>query len=136
MADLSITAASVVADPSAIQESGQAGEALTAGKIAYLDPTSRKLMLADSNSATAAARKARGMVLNSGALNQPVRICTGGEVTVGSVLTKGTIYALSETPGGLQPVADLASGEDVCIIGVALSTSVLDISINAPGVTI
>ena len=136
MADLSITTASVVADPSAARTSGQAGEAIAAGKAVYLDPMTRKWQLADSNSATAAARKAAGVALNTSALNQPVTVCTAGPVTIGATLTPGAPYYLSETPGGIQPGADLGTGENICQIGLAASATVLNIAIQAPGITL
>lgn len=136
MADLTVTAANVVADSSASRRTGTAGETIAAGKAVYLSPTTNKWMLADSNSGTAAAKIAGGIALNGAALNQPLVIATRGPVTIGATLTAGTIYALSETPGGIQPYADLGSGENVCILGVAASTSVLNISIQNPGVTL
>lgn len=136
MADLVITAASVVADPSATRTPGQAGEAITAGKAVYLSSTTKKWMLADSNSATAEAKKAGGIALNGAALNQPLVVCTGGPVTIGATLTPGQPVYLSETPGGLQPAADLAAGENVCLIGLAASATVLKVAIQAPGVTL
>ena len=136
MTDLSITAANVVADPSATRTTGQAGEAITAGKAVYLDPTTKKWQLADSNSATAAAKRAGGIALNGAALNQPLDVCTAGLVTIGATLVAGSPYYLSETPGGIEPGADLGSGENVCQIGLATSTSVLNIQIQNPGVTL
>lgn len=136
MADLSITAASVVADPSASRVAGQAGEAIAAGKAVYLHPTSKKWMLADSDAATAAARKAGGIALNGAALNQPVTVATHGDVTIGATLIAGSTYFLSETPGGIQPAADLGTGENVCMLGIARSTTVLALSIQTPGVVI
>lgn len=136
MTDLSITAASVVAGSSATRTTGQAGEAITAGKAVYLSSTSKKWMLADSNSATAEAKKAGGIALNGASLDQPISVCTSGPVTIGATLTAGSPYYLSETPGGIQPTADLGSGENVCQIGLAASTSVLNVAIQAPGVTL
>lgn len=135
MADLVITAASVVADPSAARVSGQAGEAITAGKAVYLSSTSKKWMLADSNSATAEAKRAGGIALNGAALNQPLVVCTGGPITMGATLVPGDPYYLSETPGGIQPAADLGAGENVCQLGLAISASVLNVAIQNPGVT-
>jgi hypothetical protein len=57
-------------------------------------------------------------------------------VTVNAVLTKGSAYYLSETPGGIQPVADLTTGENVCQLGIAKSTTVLAVRIVAPGVAV
>jgi hypothetical protein len=136
MADLSITAASVLADPSANRTTGSAGEAIVAGKAVYLDPTTKKWQLADSNSATAVAKKAGGIALNGAALNQPLAVCTGGLITIGATLVAGSAYYLSETPGGLQPAADLGSGENVCQLGLAMSTTVLNVDIQNPGVTL
>lgn len=136
MADLSITAANVVADSAASRETGQAGEAITAGKAVYKSSTSKKWMLADSNSATAEAKKADGIALNGAALNQPLVVCTGGDVTIGATLTPGQPIYLSETPGGLQPAADLGAGENVCLIGLAKSATVLSVAIQNPGVTL
>lgn len=136
MADLSITAANVVAANTAARQSGMAGETITAGQAVYLDPTVKKWLKADSNSATAAAKTAGGIALNAAALNQPLAVATSGDVTIGAALTAGSAYYLSETPGGLQPAADLASGENVCLIGLANSASVLNIAIQAPGVTL
>lgn len=136
MTDLVITAASVVADPSASRTSGQAGEAITAGKAVYLSSTTKKWMLADSNSATVEAKKSGGIALNGAALNQPLVVCTGGDVTIGATLTPGQPVYLSETPGGLQPTADLGAGENVCLIGLAKSATVLNVAIQNPGVTL
>jgi hypothetical protein len=136
MTDLSVTAASVVADSSASTTTGRAGETVTAGQAVYLDPTVKKWLKADSNSATAAAKKAGGIALNGAALNQPLVIATDGPVTMGATMVAGSPYYLSETPGGIQPSADLGAGENVCLIGYATSTTVLDISIKAPGVTL
>ena len=68
MADLTVTAANcVVSGTGQRRFSGTAGEAIAAGKTIVLDPTSKKYMLADSNSATAALRTPDGIALNSAA---------------------------------------------------------------------
>lgn len=136
MADLSVTAASVVAGSNAVIARGSFGESLTAGQAAYLDPTSHKWMKADSNSATVAARQAGGIALNGGALNQPATVQTSGKITIGATLTPGVAYYLSDTPGGICPVADVGSGEYVCLLGLAESASVLDLNIQFPNVSL
>lgn len=135
MADLSITAANVVAESNAVKETALAGEAIVAGKLVYKSPTSKKFMLADSNSATAAAKTAVGMALNSASLNQPLTIIKSGDVAVGAVLTAGSGYFLSDTPGGVCPDADVGAGENVCQVGIAKTTSILSVKIVAPGVS-
>lgn len=136
MADLVITAASVVAGAGTSNETGLAGEAITAGRAVYQDEVTRKFLLADSNSATAAARKAKGIALNGAALNQPLAILRSGDLTIGAVLTPGTAYYLSDTPGGICPVADVGAGEYVCLLGLAKSASILAVDIQFPGVAL
>lgn len=136
MTDLVITAANVVAGSNSEQERGLAGEAVTAGKTVYLDETTRKWMLADSNSATAAARKTRGIALNGAALNQPLAVHRSGDLTMGATLTPGTAYYQSDTPGGICPVADVGAGEYVCLIGIAKSAAVLAVAIQFPNVSL
>lgn len=136
MADLTITPANVVAGSNASIASGTAGETITAGQAVYLSSTTKKWMLADSNSATSEARQAKGIALNGASLNQPVSVQTSGDITIGGTLVAGSAYYLSETPGGIQPAADLAVGEYVCLLGLAKSISVLSIGIQFPGVSL
>ncbi|CAN5480398.1 hypothetical protein BH10PSE7_BH10PSE7_15450 [soil metagenome] len=136
MADISITAANVVAGANAVKKAGTIGETVTAGQPGYLDPTTQKWMKADSNSATAAARQAQGIFLNGGAVNQPCVVQTAGDITIGGTLTPGVAYYLSDTAGGICPVADIGSGEYVCLLGIAKSASVLTIDIQFPNVAL
>lgn len=134
MANLSITAADVVADSNASRENGVAGEAIAAGEMCYLSSTTRKFMLADADSATAEARRATHIALNSAALNQPLAVMKAGDVTLGAVLTAGVAYYLSDDPGKICPLADVSGGDYICLIGLAKSTSVLAVAIQYPGV--
>jgi hypothetical protein len=138
VADIVITAANVVAGASAQTKTGIAGAAIAAGDIVYLDSTTTgKWQLADSDAATAEARGQTsniGVALNSAALNQPVIVQVSGPVTVGAVLTAGTAYYLSDTPGKLCPVADDVAGDYYTLIGLAASTSVLNIDVQYSGV--
>jgi hypothetical protein len=136
MANLVITAASVLAAADASVSSGPAGEAVTAGQAVYLSSTTKKWMLADSNSATVEARQAKGIALNSAALNQPLSVHRSGDLTLGAVLTPGVAYYLSDTPGAICPVADVGVGEYVCLLGLAKSTTVLAVDIQFPNVAL
>lgn len=136
MADLTITAASVVAGDGSTVVSGTAGVTITAGQAVYKDSTTGKYALADSDSDTAAAKRAVGIALNGAALNQPIKVLTAGAITIGATLTAGTAYYLSDTAGGICPVADIGSGENVCLLGLAASASVLNVDIQNPGVTL
>lgn len=136
MADLTITAASVISGAGGRVEHGKAGVAVTAGQVVHHDAASDSFKLSDSNSATAAIRDADGITLHAAALGQPLAVHTRGPLTIGAVLTPGQTYALSETPGGIQPVADLASGEYPTILGMATSTTVLNVKIQSAGVAL
>jgi hypothetical protein len=137
MADLTITAASVVVVANAATKSDQgvAGETIAAGKAVY-KAASGKWMLADNDSATAEAKTALGIALNGAALDQPLTIHKMGKLTIGATLTAGSRYYLSSTAGGIMPEADLASGDYVCLLGLASSASVLDVNIQTPDVTL
>lgn len=138
MADLVITAANVVAGSGAQTKTGVAGAAIAAGDIVYLDSTTTgKWQLADSDAAAAEARGQTsniGVALNSAALNQPVIVQVSGPVTLGAVLTAGQALYLSDTPGKLCPVADITGGDYFTLMGLAASTSVLNIDVQYSGV--
>lgn len=133
MSDLSLTAANVVPGTGAQLGYGTAGVAITAGQMLYEDAAdANKLKLADANGASA-LRTPIGMAVCNAAIGQRVTYQKGGEAAMGSVLTQGTIYVLSDTAGGIKPSADLASGHYVCIVGVAKSASVMTMHLWASG---
>ena len=136
MADITITAASVVPGGSATTIDGHAGATITAGQAVYRDPTTGRFLLADCDSATAAARSPIGIALNGAASGQPLEVLTRGAVTIGASITAGVAYYLSPTAGGICPVADLSSGDYPTIIGIAKSTTVLDVLIHESGVAL
>jgi hypothetical protein len=133
MADLTITAANVIAGASATTRVGTAGAAITAGQAVYRDAADGKFKLADANSGTAAARSPKGIALHAAAAGQPLVIVTSGPVTIGAALTAGVAYYQSSTPGGICPVADLVTGAYPTVLGMASSTTVLDVQIDESG---
>jgi hypothetical protein len=134
MADISITAANVV-NVSASTESGTSGTSVAAGTVVYKDPVTKKYLLADSDGLPA-ARIPAGLALNGAFINQPVFIAKSGPIVVGGTLVPGTAYYLSNTPGGICPFADVGTGENSVLLGIATSTTVLDIDIQVSGVTL
>jgi hypothetical protein len=135
MTDISITAANVVAVSGAQTTQGFALATITAGQVVYRDATTQNFGLADNNGSTA-TRTPVGIALNGAAANQPLTVLTFGSITIGGTMTAGVAYYLSDTPGGICPVADIGSGETATLIGIATSTSVLKVDINPSGVTI
>ena len=136
MADLVITAANVQPGASARTKTGTSGATITAGQVVYLDPTDGAFKLADNNSATAAVRSPAGIALHGASAGQPLTIAYSGAVVAGATLTAGVAYYLSDTPGGICPVADLASGEYATLLGLATSASTLNIGIQEAGVAL
>lgn len=136
MADLSITAANVVPGAGASLKHGTAGATIAAGKVVYFDEDTGKWDLADNNAAAADAKVPHGFAVNSASLNQPITVQKSGDLALGAVLTAGVAYYLSDTPGGVCPVADVGSGETSVLLGIAKSTSVLGVDIQASGVTL
>lgn len=133
MADITITAANVKAGGDAITRQGVAGESITAGQAVTLS-TAGKFVKSD-NDATG-LKDVVGIALHAASADQPLTVQTGGSITIGATLTAGTAYYLSATAGGICPVADLVSGKDVILIGLATSTTVLQLRITDTGVTL
>lgn len=134
MADLTITAASVLPGAGALVEDGLAGATITAGQAVYRD-TDGTYKLADADGASATIRTARGIALNGASSGQPLRIQKQGNITIGATLTAGTTYYLSNTAGGICPLADVGSGEYYHIIGIATSTTNLLMALAYSGVS-
>lgn len=135
MADISITAANVAQGTGAVvDKNGLAGATITAGQVVYFNTTTNRWALADANGS--GTRVPQGIALHAASSGQPLAVQTGGDITIGATLTAGLAYYLSDTPGGICPVADIGSGEDVVLIGISKSTTVLKIAIVVPGVTL
>lgn len=135
MADITITAANVKQVAGSTQTTDDtAGEAVTAGQWCYIKSSDGKAYKADVDTTTAEAN-VKGMALNDAAADQPVKLAIGGNVDVGSVLTAGETYVLSDD-GAMAPIGDLLAGDIVTILGVALDADTLHILKYASGVTL
>lgn len=132
MADLTITAASVLPGAGARSEHGRAGATVTAGQVVYRD-TDGTYKLADCNGASATIRTPRGIALNGASAGQDLEVQTQGQITIGSTVTGGVEYYLSGTPGGIRPVADNTTGDYPSTIGIAVSSTVLLLNIAYSG---
>lgn len=134
MANLTITAASVVPSGNAVTKSGTAGATITAGQAIYLDPTSSTYKLADCD--LAGAQACDGIALNGASAGQPVDMLAAGDLTIGATLTKGTVYVLAATAGMICPLADLVTTDALIQLGIAKSTTLMGVRILNPGVTL
>lgn len=136
MVDLVITAAAVLAGAGASVKHVTSGATIVAGKAVVRDPATGKWVLADSNHATAALRVPGGIALNAGSDGQPLAVLTAGPITFDAVLAAGVAYYLSDTAGGICPVADVGSGERAVLLGMAESATVLELAIADSGVAL
>lgn len=136
MADLVITPGSVIAGANASTDRGFFGETVTAGQAVYKEAATGNWKKADSDSATAEVRASNAIALNGGSVGQPAIVQKGGSITPGATLTPGLAYYLSKTPGGICPVADIASGGYAEIIGIATSASTMDLDFQSSGVAV
>lgn len=132
MADLSITAANV--DPGSNvnpDTSYTAGATITAGQAVYIDSSDSDLAKLAQSDGTEAEAEVKGIALNGASANQPVSIAKSGDVDMGATLTVGETYVLSQTAGGVAPIADLVSGDYVTHIGIATAADTLHLRIYA-----
>jgi hypothetical protein len=137
LADLVITAASVLKQSTATTATGTAGAALTAGQTLYIDTADNDtLKLFDADSGTVAVRTLAGVALHAAATGQPIRYATAGPVTIGATTAPGRVYVGSDTAGGIMPEEDLDIGDYTAILGYATNatTIVLDILNTATAV--
>jgi hypothetical protein len=130
VADITVTASAVRGTN---QDSGIAGATLAAGKVVYRDSGSL-LQLSDNN--VVAAAKVDGITVCGGDAGQAVNLIKSGDLTLQGGLTAGTFYYLSGNAGGICPVADLASGSKVILIGYAISATVLRLHFVDTGITL
>lgn len=133
MADLSITAANVVADSVSKQEY-TAGAAITAGQAVYIDTANSNVVKLAQADGTALEATVKGIALNSASTGQPVLIAVSGTLDLGATLTVATVYIVSTAAGGICPVGDLASSSYLSIIGVGTAADELTIGILNSGV--
>lgn len=142
MANLVITAANVApVNSNPAVAIGQAGAAMTAGQVAYRNPTDSKWYPADCTTATKAggSNTQLGVVLTTVAINQTATIFLPGQsIVIGATLTKGVTYVLSATANGgnICPASDLVSTNYYTVLGYASDTATLLFTQNSTGIQI
>ena len=134
MADLTVTAANVLAASGSTKITGIGGQTITAGQAVYLDSTDDEYKLVDNDASGTAA--VAGITLNGCGDGQPLEICTAGNINPGATVAVGTIYCSSSTAGGIAPSMDNATGDYTSILGIATTTSNILLNIQNGGVVI
>jgi hypothetical protein len=139
MADISVTAASVVASANAvILRQYNAGATVTAGQVVYLDSNYKwQLMDANASATGNSPDNTRGIALGGGANNQPLAVATrDSHFTPGATMSNGIAYYASPNAGGIAPVADLGAGNYPTFLGIAKSTTILNLNPTSAGITV
>ncbi len=135
MATIAITAANVLSTGARNNGVIAAGVTVTQGQALYT-LANGTLGLADANGSPPANSFA-GFSLTAGSPGQPVVFVTldsayvcGGTLTVG-----GVVWLDSTTPGAItQTYSDVASGSTVITLGIATSTTAMNLSAVVGGV--
>lgn len=131
MADLSVTAASVLKYSDAKVTYGICGAAIAQGQSVYLD-SAGLWQLADAN-ASAILAATGGIALNTTtAINQDITVLVGGSWNPGATVVVGKVYVQSATPGGIAPVTDLTTGWFTTVLGIGITTSKITMPQNGP----
>ena len=131
---ISTTPADVaISSNDAFTELVQAGEAITQGQPVYL--SGNKYYKADNN-ASASTAAAAGVAITPAATDGYFIMATRGTVNLGATLVVGTAYCVGPTAGQVNPVADLVAGDYITLLGIAITTSTLVLTITPTGVQV
>ena len=134
MADLSVTAANVLAAANATKKTGVAGAAITAGDSLYADSTDGNKLKPALHSGTEEQAECVGVALNDAADEQPAHYLSEGDLNPGATVAVGTAYAVGAAAGGIAPIVDVGTGDFMTIIGIATTTSNLKLRLAVGGV--
>jgi len=137
MADLTVTAASVLPGAGASIINVTWGGTITAGAAVYKDTADGEWKLADADASGTAGANGVGIALNGGADGQPGRIITAGSnFVVGATVVVGERYYVSNTAGKIMPSGDLSIGEYVTLLFIATTSTVATVSPVVSGVAV
>lgn len=134
MADVTPTAANVRIGAGSTVNVVTAGEILTQGQLVYLKSDGKywKAIITDADTSNWS-----GIVVTPAAADAPVGIVPhGADVYMdhtSAIWTKGFTYIVSDTSGKMMDSADVTAGQFVDIVGVALSTTSLQLTKKTTG---
>lgn len=133
MADITIAAATVGYGVGAkIKSFLTAGETISPGEPVYLKASDSKYWLALNT--TEAAATVVGIALTEAVADAQFSALVSGPLTDSSApFTEGKAYELSSTAGGVAPAGDAGSTDYGTGLGVATSSSTLQVAISVSG---
>lgn len=135
MASLSITVANVAWVSGGVSRDFNAGVTVTAGQTVYLT-AANTWALARATTATLAGSTVSGtlpgrtgIALHGSLAGQPLAVQESGFITVGATMTVGEMYCIAtDAAGGIELKSALSSTNKINILGIASSTTVLDMT--------
>ncbi len=136
MADLTITATSVVKGANAKISTKYALETITAGQSVYVSTTDATKVGKHDSDGAAPLNNLYGVALNGGSVGQAIAVQTDGEYVAGATVVVGAIYLGSDTAGGIRPAADANSGDSLCVLGYGKTATTILLDINNTGITV
>ena len=111
----------------------QVAEAVTQGQPGYLDSATNKYRPAQATTADAA--KVLGIFVTPASADGWAGFAANGvTLDLGTTLTVGETYAVSQDKGLIRPVGELSTGHFVTTLGTATAADKLPIRINVSGV--
>ena len=137
MADLTVTAASVLFTSGTKITNYNAGETITAGMGVYLKASDSELYKAQCDG-TSAEATAVGIALHAAGDGQPLAYAADNStINIGATTSKATTYMVAATAGGVAPQADLTSGQYITRLGYATATDgTFKVDIAVTGATV
>jgi hypothetical protein len=138
MAVLAITPDNVISSVPGSAKRAIAGVPILPGQLLYIDTSdSFKAKLTSSNGGTALIRTVNGVALTEAAVGQPVLyIDIDPHLIIGaSGLTIGDAYFSNATAGAIGHLADQATGDYPCFVGIANSATEINfVAVPSSGV--
>lgn len=135
MADVTITRQDVALNANNVSfVRVQVGEAVTQGQPLYRSTSDSKHYKAGATTTTLAA--AVGVAMTPASADGYILMLKAGDYIVGGTLSQGTTYVVSATAGGIAPSSDLVSTNIVTNLGIAISSTVLRLDIQASGIAL
>lgn len=125
MADITVTAANVLARSGATIEQHTAAEAITAGQSIYQSSSNSNWGKAQADgTADESGNTGLGVAVTSApGASQPLLVFRAGTIKIGGTVATGTHYAVSNTAGGIAPDSDIGVGGYATMIGIGINTT-------------
>lgn len=135
MADLTITAASVIQGSNAVVVHGTAGASITAGDAVYKDSADSEWKLADNNDTDLkSGSNGFGIALHAAEDGQPLSVQTQGNIDLGATLSVGETYIVSANAGKIADIGDATTNTYMTYVGYADAADNLVMAIGHTGV--